>query len=146
MAKLRPSCFTFTHAPFLCIDFRGVAYFHSFIHHLRRAQSLTTWQLTFRWSFIDRQDHSLASLTFHFLSCRTWKVKVIYSGYIWLKAEKGLSTWETGFEKQFAMSESRKNHLTIDGGQAKEDDHVASYKPIPESDTGNTIIYWIFNK
>lgn len=37
------------------------------------------------------------------------------------------------------MSETRKNHLTIDGGQVKEatDEHVASYKPIPESDTGN---------
>ncbi|XP_045453156.1 uncharacterized protein LOC123662347 [Melitaea cinxia] len=35
------------------------------------------------------------------------------------------------------MSETRKNHLTIDGGQVKEatDEHVASYKPIPESDT-----------
>ncbi|XP_050354339.1 uncharacterized protein LOC126776096 [Nymphalis io] len=35
------------------------------------------------------------------------------------------------------MSETRKNHLTIDGGQIKEttDEHVASYKPIPESDT-----------
>lgn len=36
------------------------------------------------------------------------------------------------------MSEPRKNHLTIDGGQGRDDDHVvASYKPIPESDTGN---------
>ncbi|CAK1583342.1 unnamed protein product [Parnassius mnemosyne] len=35
------------------------------------------------------------------------------------------------------MSEPRKNHLTIDGGQGREDEHVvASYKPIPESDTG----------
>lgn len=34
------------------------------------------------------------------------------------------------------MSESRKNHLNIDGGQVKEDDHVASYKPIPENDGG----------
>ncbi|CAH2266057.1 uncharacterized protein LOC120631977 isoform X1 [Pararge aegeria] len=33
------------------------------------------------------------------------------------------------------MSETRKNHLTIDGGQVKEDEHVASYKPIPEADT-----------
>ncbi|XP_047033604.1 uncharacterized protein LOC124640051 [Helicoverpa zea] len=33
------------------------------------------------------------------------------------------------------MSEPRKNHLSIDGGQVKEDEHVASYKPIPESDT-----------
>lgn len=35
------------------------------------------------------------------------------------------------------MSETRKNHLTIDGGQVKEatDEHVASYKAIPESDT-----------
>ncbi|XP_052744049.1 uncharacterized protein LOC112056937 isoform X2 [Bicyclus anynana] len=33
------------------------------------------------------------------------------------------------------MSETRKNHLTIDGGQVREDDHVASYKPIPETDT-----------
>ncbi|KAJ8713826.1 hypothetical protein PYW08_007446 [Mythimna loreyi] len=33
------------------------------------------------------------------------------------------------------MSEPRKNHLSIDGGQVKEDDHVASYKPIPETDT-----------
>ncbi|KAF9796363.1 hypothetical protein SFRURICE_001936 [Spodoptera frugiperda] len=32
------------------------------------------------------------------------------------------------------MSESRKNHLSIDGAQVKEDEHVASYKPIPESD------------
>ncbi|XP_047505725.1 uncharacterized protein LOC125050140 [Pieris napi] len=32
------------------------------------------------------------------------------------------------------MSESRKNHLNIDGGQVKEDDHVASYKPISEND------------
>ncbi|KAJ0173809.1 hypothetical protein K1T71_010958 [Dendrolimus kikuchii] len=33
------------------------------------------------------------------------------------------------------MSEPRKNHLTIDGGQVKDDEHVASYKPIPEADT-----------
>ncbi|XP_073950787.1 CD98 heavy chain isoform X1 [Choristoneura fumiferana] len=33
------------------------------------------------------------------------------------------------------MSE-RKNHLTIDGGQVQEDEHVASYKPLPESDAG----------
>ncbi|XP_045776753.1 uncharacterized protein LOC123875127 isoform X1 [Maniola jurtina] len=33
------------------------------------------------------------------------------------------------------MSEPRKNHLTIDGGQVKEDEHVASYKAIPETDT-----------
>ncbi|XP_059058229.1 neutral and basic amino acid transport protein rBAT isoform X2 [Achroia grisella] len=33
------------------------------------------------------------------------------------------------------MSEPRKNHLSIDGGQVKEDDNVATYKPIPESDT-----------
>ncbi|KAJ8724134.1 hypothetical protein PYW07_008114 [Mythimna separata] len=33
------------------------------------------------------------------------------------------------------MSEPRKNHLSIDGGQVKEDEHVASYKPIPETDT-----------
>ncbi|VVC87665.1 unnamed protein product [Leptidea sinapis] len=32
------------------------------------------------------------------------------------------------------MSETRKNHLSIDGGQLKEDDHVSSYKPIPDSD------------
>ncbi|CAK1549535.1 unnamed protein product [Leptosia nina] len=32
------------------------------------------------------------------------------------------------------MSESRKNHLSIDGGQVKEDEHVSSYKPIPEND------------
>lgn len=34
------------------------------------------------------------------------------------------------------MAEPRKNHLTIDGGQVKDDEHVASYKPIPETDTG----------
>ncbi|CAH2045967.1 unnamed protein product, partial [Iphiclides podalirius] len=34
------------------------------------------------------------------------------------------------------MSEPRKNHLAIDGGQGRDDEHVvASYKPIPESDT-----------
>lgn len=33
------------------------------------------------------------------------------------------------------MSEPRKNHLSIDGGQVKEDENVATYKPIPESDT-----------
>lgn len=33
------------------------------------------------------------------------------------------------------MAEPRKNHLNIDGGQVKEDEHVASYKPIPETDT-----------
>ncbi|XP_063367635.1 uncharacterized protein LOC134656050 [Cydia amplana] len=33
------------------------------------------------------------------------------------------------------MSEPRKNHLTIDGGQPKDDEHVATYKPIPEADT-----------
>ncbi|XP_072930169.1 uncharacterized protein CD98hc isoform X2 [Epargyreus clarus] len=33
------------------------------------------------------------------------------------------------------MAEPRKNHLSIDGGQVKDDDHVASYKPIPDSDT-----------
>ncbi|CAG9789117.1 unnamed protein product [Diatraea saccharalis] len=32
------------------------------------------------------------------------------------------------------MSEPRKNHLSIDGGQIKEDENVASYKPIPDSD------------
>ncbi|XP_038206472.1 uncharacterized protein LOC119828406 isoform X1 [Zerene cesonia] len=32
------------------------------------------------------------------------------------------------------MSEGRKNHLSIDGGQVKEDDHVASYKPLPDND------------
>lgn len=34
------------------------------------------------------------------------------------------------------MSEPRKNRLSIDGGQVKEDEHVATYKAIPESDTG----------
>ena len=38
------------------------------------------------------------------------------------------------------MSETRKNHLSIDGGQVKEDEHVASYKPIPETDTGIPIV------
>lgn len=33
------------------------------------------------------------------------------------------------------MSEPRKNHLSIDGGQIKEDENVSSYKPIPESET-----------
>ncbi|XP_028031250.1 uncharacterized protein LOC114243828 [Bombyx mandarina] len=33
------------------------------------------------------------------------------------------------------MSEPRKNRLSIDGGQVKEDEHVATYKAIPESDT-----------
>ncbi|XP_063627559.1 uncharacterized protein LOC134799099 isoform X1 [Cydia splendana] len=33
------------------------------------------------------------------------------------------------------MSEPRKNHLTIDGGQPKDDEHVATYKPIPEAAT-----------
>lgn len=33
------------------------------------------------------------------------------------------------------MSEPRKNHLTIDGGLPKDDEHVATYKPIPEADT-----------
>lgn len=37
------------------------------------------------------------------------------------------------------MSESRKNHLNIDGAQVKEDDRVDSYKPIPEADQGNFI-------
>ncbi|XP_068618952.1 uncharacterized protein [Battus philenor] len=40
------------------------------------------------------------------------------------------------------MSEPRKNHLAIDGGQGRDDDHVvASYKPIPESDTALEIEY-----
>lgn len=42
------------------------------------------------------------------------------------------------------MSETRKNHLTIDGGQVTEDEHVASYKPIPESDAGNFVHELIF--
>ncbi|XP_028176777.1 uncharacterized protein LOC114364714 isoform X5 [Ostrinia furnacalis] len=33
------------------------------------------------------------------------------------------------------MSETRKNHLSIDGGQVKGDDNVATYKPIPDADS-----------
>ncbi|KAL0869375.1 hypothetical protein ABMA27_007618 [Loxostege sticticalis] len=33
------------------------------------------------------------------------------------------------------MAEPRKNHLSIDGGQIKEDDNVATYKPIPDADS-----------
>ncbi|CAB3248652.1 unnamed protein product [Arctia plantaginis] len=33
------------------------------------------------------------------------------------------------------MSEPRKNHLSINGGQDNEDENVSSYKPIPETDT-----------
>lgn len=32
------------------------------------------------------------------------------------------------------MSETRKNHLNIDGGQVTADENIASYKPIPEHD------------
>ncbi|CAG4984458.1 unnamed protein product [Colias eurytheme] len=39
------------------------------------------------------------------------------------------------------MSEGRKNHLSIDGGQVKEDDHVASYKPLPDNDGATKIEY-----
>lgn len=41
------------------------------------------------------------------------------------------------------MSEPRKNHLAIDGGQVKEDDHVASYKAIPEADSGTLILFHV---
>ncbi|KAG6442503.1 hypothetical protein O3G_MSEX002394 [Manduca sexta] len=33
------------------------------------------------------------------------------------------------------MSEPRKNRLSIDGGQVKDDEHVASYKPIPDAES-----------
>lgn len=35
------------------------------------------------------------------------------------------------------MAETRKNHLAIDGAQVKDVEHIASYKPIPEADSGN---------
>lgn len=34
------------------------------------------------------------------------------------------------------MAEPHKNHLNIDGAQAKQDENIASYKPIPETDRG----------
>ncbi|KPJ10072.1 hypothetical protein RR48_05707 [Papilio machaon] len=39
------------------------------------------------------------------------------------------------------MSESRKNHLIIEGNQGREADHGASYKPIPETDTATDVEY-----
>ncbi|XP_048478661.1 uncharacterized protein LOC105383450 isoform X2 [Plutella xylostella] len=33
------------------------------------------------------------------------------------------------------MAEPRGNHLDIDGGQVKEDEHISSYKPLPDTDS-----------